>query len=65
MCLQNDGEEEFDAAKAEEQAVQLANDLMVKERETLEVLKELEATKSLVEELKVNFRKNQPQSTIN
>ncbi|KAF5782845.1 putative WEB family protein [Helianthus annuus] len=54
---ENDGEEEFDAAKAEEQAVQLANDLMVKERETLEVLKELEATKSLVEELKVKLQK--------
>ncbi|KAL8214800.1 hypothetical protein R6Q57_004249 [Mikania cordata] len=50
-------EEEFDAAKAEEQALQLANDLVVKERETLEVLKELEATKATVEELKVKLQK--------
>ncbi|KAI3682813.1 hypothetical protein L1987_83094 [Smallanthus sonchifolius] len=49
--------EEFDAAKAEEQAVQLANDLVAKERETLEVLKELEATKTTVEELKVKLQK--------
>lgn len=49
--------EVFDAAKAEEQAVQLANDLVVKERETLEVLKELEATKTTLEELKVKLQK--------
>ncbi|XP_076952137.1 WEB family protein At2g38370-like [Bidens hawaiensis] len=55
--LQNDNEEEFDAEKAELQAAQLATDLMVKERETLEVLKELEATKTLVEELKVKLQK--------
>ncbi|KVI03289.1 Protein of unknown function DUF827, plant, partial [Cynara cardunculus var. scolymus] len=50
-------EEVFDAAKAEEQAVQLANDLIVKERETLEVLKELEATKTALEDLKVKLQK--------
>ncbi|XP_023742566.1 WEB family protein At2g38370 isoform X1 [Lactuca sativa] len=50
-------EEEFDAAKAEEQAVQLANDLIVKERETLQVLKELEATKTTLEELKAKLQK--------
>ncbi|KAI3829492.1 hypothetical protein L1987_03617 [Smallanthus sonchifolius] len=50
-------EEEFDAAKAEEQAVQLANDLVAKERETLEVLKELQTTKTTVEELKVKLQK--------
>ncbi|XP_076899219.1 WEB family protein At2g38370-like [Bidens hawaiensis] len=55
--LENDNEEEFDAEKAELQASQLATDLMVKERETLEVLKELEATKTLVEELKVKLQK--------
>ncbi|KAI7735621.1 hypothetical protein M8C21_022332 [Ambrosia artemisiifolia] len=57
IASENGTAEEFDAAKAEEQAAQLANDLMVKERETLEVLKELEATKSLVEELKVKLQK--------
>lgn len=50
-------EEEFDAAKVEEHAVQLASDLVVKERETLEVLKELEAAKATVEELKVKLQR--------
>ncbi|KAI3788709.1 hypothetical protein L2E82_01482 [Cichorium intybus] len=54
---ENVDEENFDAAKAEEQAVQLANDLMVKERETLQVLKELEATKTTLEELKAKLQK--------
>ncbi|KAI3458441.1 hypothetical protein Pfo_015104 [Paulownia fortunei] len=39
----------------EEQAVQLERDLIMKERETLNVLKELEATKRFVEGLKVNL----------
>nr|XP_043609141.1 WEB family protein At2g38370-like [Erigeron canadensis] len=57
-CIHENGiDEVFDAAKAEEQAVQLANDLMVKERETLQVLKELEATKVTVEELKLKLQK--------
>ncbi|KAA8517679.1 hypothetical protein F0562_015153 [Nyssa sinensis] len=46
------GIEEVDISKVEEQAVQLEKDLIVKERETLDVLKELEATKLIVEELK-------------
>ncbi|GJS99730.1 WEB family protein [Tanacetum coccineum] len=54
---QNGFEEIFDASKAEQETVQLANELMVKERETLEVLKELESTKSTVEELKVKLQK--------
>ncbi|KAK9057853.1 hypothetical protein SSX86_022692 [Deinandra increscens subsp. villosa] len=54
---ENGIEEEFDAAKTEQQAAQLANDLAAKERETLEVLKELEATKTTVEELKVKLQK--------
>ncbi|XP_076910716.1 WEB family protein At2g38370-like [Bidens hawaiensis] len=53
---ENDVEEEFDAAKAEEQATQLAKDLVVKERETLDVLKELEATKTTIEELKLKLQ---------
>ncbi|KAI3676556.1 hypothetical protein L1987_86167 [Smallanthus sonchifolius] len=57
LASENGTEEEFDAAKAEEQALQLAEDLMLKERETLEVLKELEATKTIVEELKVKLQK--------
>ncbi|KAK1426509.1 hypothetical protein QVD17_15183 [Tagetes erecta] len=58
QLLGSDGsEDEFDAAKAEEHALQLANDLIAKEQETLEVLKELEATKTVVEELKVKIQK--------
>ncbi|KAK9290999.1 hypothetical protein L1049_009182 [Liquidambar formosana] len=37
--------EEVDIVKVEEQAVQLEKDLIAKERETLDVLKELETTK--------------------
>ncbi|KAK9068950.1 hypothetical protein SSX86_013066 [Deinandra increscens subsp. villosa] len=57
LASQNGTEEEFDPVKAEEQAVQLANNLMLKEKEALEVLKELESTKAIVEELKVKLQK--------
>ncbi|XVF29683.1 hypothetical protein REPUB_Repub15cG0143300 [Reevesia pubescens] len=49
--------EEVDIAKLEEQAAQLEKDLIVKERETLDVLKELETTKTTVEELKLKLQK--------
>lgn len=49
--------EEVDIFKVEEQAAQLEKDLFAKERETLEVLKELEATKMIVEELKLKLQK--------
>lgn len=49
--------EAVDIAQVEEQAVQLEKDLMAKERETLDVLKELEATKMIVEELKLKLQK--------
>ncbi|XWS35392.1 hypothetical protein CRYUN_Cryun21dG0122500 [Craigia yunnanensis] len=49
--------EEVDIAKLEEQATRLEKDLIVKERETLDVLKELETTKTTVEELKLNLQK--------
>ncbi|XP_059668118.1 WEB family protein At2g38370-like [Cornus florida] len=49
--------EEVDIAKVEEEAAQLEKDLIVKERETLDVLKELEATKLMVEELKSKLQK--------
>ncbi|KAK4385257.1 WEB family protein [Sesamum angolense] len=45
----------FDAEKMEEQRVQLERDLIMKEHETLHVLKELEAAKRLVEDLRVNL----------
>ncbi|KAL2541416.1 WEB family protein [Abeliophyllum distichum] len=46
-----------DIAKLDEQAAQLERDLIVKERETLDVLKELETTKNTVEELKSKLQK--------
>ncbi|KAK3017484.1 hypothetical protein RJ639_005988 [Escallonia herrerae] len=49
--------EVVDLAKVEEQAAQLERDLILKERETLDVLKELETTKMVVEELKVKLQK--------
>ncbi|XP_059306389.1 WEB family protein At2g38370-like [Lycium ferocissimum] len=52
-----DAEEKVDIAKVEEQAAQLEKDLIVKERETLEVLKELESTKVMIEELKSKLQK--------
>ncbi|GFZ15091.1 WEB family protein [Actinidia rufa] len=51
------GMEEYDLDKVEEQAVELEKDLLVKERETLGVLKELEATKRFVEGLKLKLVK--------
>ncbi|KAK2647498.1 hypothetical protein Ddye_014987 [Dipteronia dyeriana] len=48
---------EVDIARVEEQASELEKDLIVKEKETLEVLKELEATKMMVEELKSKLQK--------
>ncbi|KAG9147935.1 hypothetical protein Leryth_003532 [Lithospermum erythrorhizon] len=50
-ALEHDGEG-FDISKLEEEAAQLQRDLIMKERETLDVLKELEKTKLIVEELK-------------
>lgn len=49
--------EEVDIGNVEEQASLLEKDLILKERETLEVLKELEATKMIVEELKLKLQK--------
>ncbi|OWM81646.1 WEB family protein At2g38370-like [Punica granatum] len=51
-----EGLEEVDIEKLEEQTSQLEKDLIVKERETLDVLKELESTKQTVEELKVRLQ---------
>ncbi|XP_052183821.1 WEB family protein At2g40480-like [Diospyros lotus] len=54
------GIEEYDLEKVEEQAAELEKDLIVKERETLGVLKELEATKRFVEGLKLKLVKEVP-----
>ncbi|KAG8363446.1 hypothetical protein BUALT_Bualt19G0023400 [Buddleja alternifolia] len=47
----------IDIVKVKEQAAQLERDLILKERETLDVLKELETTKNIVEELKLKLQK--------
>ncbi|XP_057489293.1 WEB family protein At2g38370-like [Actinidia eriantha] len=55
------GMEEYDLDRVEEQAAELEKDLLVKERETLGVLKELEATKRFVEGLKLKLVKEVPE----
>ncbi|RVW40912.1 WEB family protein [Vitis vinifera] len=57
------GIEEVDIAQVEEHAAQLEKDLILKERETLDVLKELEATKMIVEELKLKLQKESSEVT--
>lgn len=47
----------MDIAKLEKQAAELERELIMKEKETLDVLKELETTKMTVEELKANLQK--------
>ena len=56
--------EEVDMAKLEEQAAHLEKDLIVKERETLDVLKELESTKMIVEELKLKLQKEASEFSV-
>ncbi|XP_027336462.1 WEB family protein At2g38370-like isoform X2 [Abrus precatorius] len=51
--------EVVDAGKLEEQAAGLEKELILKERETLDVLKELESTKRLVENLKSKLQKEE------
>ncbi|KAL8141030.1 hypothetical protein V2J09_007051 [Rumex salicifolius] len=48
--------EEIDAASVEEQAAQLEKELIIREKDTLKVLKELEATKMIVEDLKLKLQ---------
>ncbi|KAL2509924.1 WEB family protein [Forsythia ovata] len=52
-----DDSEMVDIVNLEEQAAQLERELIMKERETLDVLKELETTKNTVEELKLKLQK--------
>ncbi|XP_050214799.1 WEB family protein At2g38370-like [Mercurialis annua] len=52
-----DDMEEVDISKLEDEAARLEKDLILKERETLDVLKELESTKNIVEELKLRLQK--------
>lgn len=55
---------EVDIAKIQEQASQLEKELTIKERETLDVLKELEATKTSVEELKSKLQKEASEFSV-
>ncbi|XP_020239284.1 WEB family protein At2g38370 isoform X2 [Cajanus cajan] len=57
--------EELDAEKLEKQAVVLEKELILKERETLDVLKELESTKRLVEDLKSKLQKEESEANLN
>ncbi|XP_038903323.1 WEB family protein At2g38370-like [Benincasa hispida] len=49
--------EEISIEKLEEQASQLENDLILKQKETLDILQELESTRAFVEDLKMELRK--------
>ncbi|RDX68245.1 WEB family protein, partial [Mucuna pruriens] len=57
--------EELGAEKLEEQAAVLEKELILKERETLDVLKELESTKRLVEDLKSKLQKEESEANSN
>ncbi|TKY63616.1 WEB family protein [Spatholobus suberectus] len=57
--------EELDPGKLEEQAAVLEKELILKERETLDVLKELESTKKLVENLKSKLQKEESEANLN
>ncbi|KAF0913636.1 hypothetical protein E2562_023742 [Oryza meyeriana var. granulata] len=50
-------EESEQAVDIKEQAAQLEHDLIIKEKETLEVLKELESTKKIIADLKLRIQK--------
>lgn len=51
-------------AKVEEQAAELEKELILKEKDTLEVLKELEATKRMVEDLKSKLQKEESEAQL-
>ncbi|KAH6805516.1 hypothetical protein C2S51_030347 [Perilla frutescens var. frutescens] len=55
LAAAHQNNEAFDVERIEEQAVQLERDLIMKEQQTLNVLKELESAKRFVEGLKLNL----------
>ncbi|XP_028764549.1 WEB family protein At2g38370-like [Neltuma alba] len=57
--LEQQGAPEHDTGKLEEEAAVLEKELILKEKETLDVLKELESTKRLVEDLKSRLQKEE------
>ncbi|KAI5391424.1 hypothetical protein KIW84_076289 [Lathyrus oleraceus] len=56
---------ELDTVKLEEQTAGLEKELILKERETLDVLKELESTKKLVENLKSKLHAEESETNLN
>ncbi|CAI8600642.1 unnamed protein product [Vicia faba] len=62
---QQENKSEVDAGKLEEQTVGLEKELILKERETLDVLKELESTKKLVENLKSKLHAEESEANLN
>ncbi|GAU35386.1 hypothetical protein TSUD_160370 [Trifolium subterraneum] len=56
--------EELDSEKLEEQTRVLEKELILKERETLDVLKELEKTKRLAEDLKSKLQKEESDTNL-
>ncbi|CAL0328340.1 unnamed protein product [Lupinus luteus] len=56
--------EECDPEKLEEQAAILKKELILKEKETLDVLKEVESTKRLVEDLKSKLKEEESKAKI-
>ncbi|KAL0928910.1 hypothetical protein M5K25_000842 [Dendrobium thyrsiflorum] len=54
--LKHHSVEDFELMNVQEQSAQLEKELMLKERETLEVLKELERTKRTVDTLKIRLQ---------
>ncbi|XP_028808623.1 WEB family protein At2g38370-like [Neltuma alba] len=59
LSLVQRASEEADAGKLEEQTDVLHKELILKERETLDVLKELESTKRRVEDLRLKLQKEE------
>ncbi|XP_058753088.1 WEB family protein At2g38370-like isoform X1 [Vicia villosa] len=57
--------EEFDTEKLEEQARVLEKELSLKERETFDVLKELDRTRRLAEDLKSKLQKEESEAKLN
>uniref|UniRef100_A0A0D9VTT2 WEB family protein n=1 Tax=Leersia perrieri TaxID=77586 RepID=A0A0D9VTT2_9ORYZ len=56
-------EESEQAIDIKEQAAQLEHDLIIKEKETLDVLKELESTKKIIAELKLRIQKESTETS--
>ncbi|KAF7845233.1 WEB family protein [Senna tora] len=56
--------QDIDTGKLEEQAAALEKELILKELETLDVLKDLESTKKLVEDLKLKLQKEESEANL-